>query len=147
MNKKFGFFYDKDKYSIKELITNYLVAFGWLLSLLIIGLNFLVCYEYISKMFNHKITDKPWIFDRLNRLAFVFFAGFIVAIVLKIIYKRRRNKGSLLSANEIIEMRVKSFEQLDKKEIKKQQDLTLKVCYWVAGLVGLIILTLAVWVF
>ena len=28
MNKRFGFFYDRDKYSIKELISNYLVAFS-----------------------------------------------------------------------------------------------------------------------
>lgn len=148
MNKRFGFFYDRDKYSIKELISNYLVAFAWLLSLLTIILNFMICHEYLSNMFNNKLEAiKPWIFDRLNRLAFIFFAAFITGIVLKIIYKRKRNKGTLLSANEMIEMRVKSFDQLDKRELKKNQYLTIKICYWAVSVIGLLVLMLAVWVF
>ena len=91
---KFGFFYDLNTYSIKELVVNYFVMFGWILAIIIEIINCCVCKDYIDAIIAGKIAIKPWIFDRLTRFAFVFLALTIFGGILKIIWSRKESKGN-----------------------------------------------------
>jgi hypothetical protein len=139
---KFGFFYDLSTYSIKELVVNYLVMFGWIIAIIIEVINCCVCKQYIADIIAKKIAIKPWIFDRLTRFAFVFLVLTIFGGILKIWWRSKRKQGKLLSYYDTI-----SIQQTNLTNNKPKMSWILKGTYIGVAVVFTILVMLAVWLF
>lgn len=141
--KRFGrFFYDLSKYSLKELICNYFVFFGWILALIIEIINCSVHASYIKALSEGQIVAQPWLFERLTRFAFVFLAMTIFGGIIKIWWSHKRKKGTLLSYYETLETK-QSFEI----EQKNPTTWVIKGLYIFLAVAGIAIVMLAVWYF
>ena len=139
---KFGFFYDLGTYSIKELVANYLVIFGWILAIIIEVINCCLCKEYIDAMIAGKIAVKPWIFDRLTRFAFVFLAFTIFCGIVKLWWRRKRKQGLLLSYYDTL-----ALQQTTLSSAKPKMSWILKGTYIGVAVVFTVVVMLAVWLF
>ena len=137
---RFAFFYDLNKYSLKELIVNYFVMFGWILCLIIEIINCLVHKNYLIAISQGKITVRPWLFDRLTRFAFVFLALTIIGGIVKIIWTRKRKQGKLPSYYETLQ------SNFHNASLEKTSSV-LKVIYIVIALAITTLVMLAVWYF
>lgn len=137
---KFGFFYDLNKYSLKELITNYFVMFGWILCLIIEIINCCIHKDYLSAISQGKIVVRPWLFDRLTRFAFVFLALTVLGGIAKIIWMNKRKKGKLESYYSTLESNFKNAN-------KEKATIALKVIYILIALGIITLVMLAVWYF
>ena len=139
---KFGFFYDLGTYSIKELVANYFVMFGWILAIIIEVINCCLCKEYIDAMIAGQIAVKPWIFDRLTRFAFVFLALTIFAGIVKLWWRNKRKQGLLLSYYDTL-----AKQQTTLSSEKPKMSWILKGTYIGVAVVFTVVLMLAVWLF
>ena len=139
---KFGFFYDLGTYSIKELVANYFVMFGWILAIIIEVINCFLCKEYIDAMIAGKIAVKPWIFDRLTRFAFVFLALTIFGGIVKLWWRNKRKQGLLLSYYDTL-----AKQQTTLSSEKPKMSWILKGTYIGVAVVFTVVVMLAVWLF
>ena len=139
---KFGFFYDLGTYSIKELVANYFVMFGWILAIIIEVINCCLCKEYIDAMIAGKIAVKPWIFDRLTRFAFVFLALTIFFFFFKLWWRNKRKQGLLLSYYDTL-----AKQQTTLSSEKPKMSWILKGTYIGVAVVFTVVVMLAVWLF
>ena len=139
---KFGFFYDLNTYSIKELVANYFVMFGWILAIIIEVINCCLCKEYIDAMIAGKIAVKPWIFDRLTRFAFVFLALTIFGGIVKLWWRNKRKQGLLLSYYDTL-----AKQQTTLSSEKPKMSWILKGTYIGIAVALTILVMLAVWLF
>lgn len=139
---KFGFFYDLGTYSIKELVANYFVMFGWILAIIIEVINCCLCKKYIDAMIAGKIAVKPWIFDRLTRFAFVFLALTIFGGIVKLWWRNKRKQGLLLSYYDTL-----AKQQTTLSSEKPKMSWILKGTYIGVAVVFTVVVMLAVWLF
>jgi hypothetical protein len=139
---KFGFFYDLNTYSIKELVVNYFVMFGWILAIIIEIINCCVCKDYIDAIIAGKIAIKPWIFDKLTRFAFVFLALTIFGGILKIIWSRKRKQGKILSYYDTV-----ALQQTTLTNGKPKMSWIIKGTFIGVAVVFVVLVMLAVWLF
>lgn len=145
ISRKFGrFFYDLNKYSLKELICNYLVFFGWVVALIIEVINCSIHSAYIKNITEGQIGPTPWLFDRLSRFAFLFLAMTIFGLIPKLIWRHKRLKGNLPSYYETLEA---SLNPNFNTGQKPKTSWVLKGLYIGLGAAAVVILMLAVWYF
>lgn len=98
--KRFGWYYDKDRYSLKELVCNYFISFGWLLGIIVVLINIGINHAYVDSIIKKEITTIPWSWYRLYKMAFLLLISSAVAGVIKAIIISKRKKGQVLSINE-----------------------------------------------
>jgi Flp pilus assembly protein protease CpaA len=97
---KFSFLRNKDLYSRKELICNWLVAFGWIIGLIIALITSLCSMEYIKSIGTGIMVFQPVWMQPLYSVSFIFFFLSMFGGVFKFIYSRKRKNGKLLSIND-----------------------------------------------
>ncbi|MDR0340780.1 MAG: hypothetical protein LBH55_00710 [Mycoplasmataceae bacterium] len=97
---KINFLTNTDKYSIREIVCNYFLLFGWLIGIIIAIIVGLFSKDYITSIVTGKIVNQPNWMQPLFDVSFIFIFSSIFASFLKIKYKIKRRKGTLISKNK-----------------------------------------------
>jgi ABC-type uncharacterized transport system permease subunit len=98
--RKSNWLLNTDKYSKKELVCNWIIAFSWVIGLVLAIIIGGINWDYLKSLTSTNIILPPSYFQNVCSIAFIFIFASLFACFFKWKYAKNRKNGKLLSVEQ-----------------------------------------------